>query len=547
MKRARLSPWFLLLALMGCATPMTQIGNVSREQVQAERFKEQQLVIQGMVDDKRRLDDVSYSLLKAAAPLCPDAVTTRLGVSVINRSSFDDLYLEAARSLGYTDTLELETVAKGSGADRAGLRARDRILALNGETLPRGSDAPEQFAARAGRTQSAVVFTYLRDSVVRSVSVPRDPVCDFEVVSSSDPNIAMNAVSIGRRIVVSTSLMHLVADENELATVVGHEIAHSAMHHTDAKQKNAVLGALAGLVVDLALLKGGVNTGGQYSNDFAKIGAIAFSQDFEREADYVGLNILAASGRPTSAAPAFWRRMAQENPGSITFATTHPTTAERYVRLDQWGREIDKQITAGQPLRLAMKDGSKSAPLPMLKGAAPDATATGPRVLAQSSPATTSPAPRSAAASSPAKAAGLSASARELANTPPIVRQSGAASPAPRSPSVPSRILRSDSTVAVAVIGAPQSDSARAAAVGAYAVGRLYFDRHEWGRAEDWFRQTLLLDGSLASYHAALGSVEIVLEKWEEAEAEYTAALMLDLSNQEYRAQILEARRRKGR
>ena len=278
------------------------------------------------------------------------------------------------------------------------------------------------------------------------------------------------------------------------------------------------------------------------------MGAIAFSQDFEREADYVGLNILAASGRPTSAAPGFWRRMAQENPGSITFATSHPTTAERYVRLDQWGREIDKQLTAGQPLRLAMKDGSKSAPLPIMKGAAPDATAVGPRVLAQSPAGATSPAPKSAAASSASTAAsGLSASAREPAKASSIVRQSGTASPAPRAPSAPSRILRSDSTVAVAVIGAPQSDSARVAAVTAFAVGRVYFDRHEWGKAEDWFRHTLLLDGSLASYHAALGSVEIVLEKWEEAEAEYTAALMLDLSNQDYRAQILEARRRKGR
>jgi predicted NAD-dependent protein-ADP-ribosyltransferase YbiA (DUF1768 family) len=73
----------------------------------------------------------------------------------------------------------------------------------------------------------------------------------------------------------------------------------------------------------------------------------------------------------------------------------------------------------------------------------------------------------------------------------------------------------------------------------------VYYDRCEWGKAEAVFKHTLQLDGSLANYHAALGSVEMALEKWADAEAEYAAASMIDLSNQAYRAQILEARRRK--
>jgi len=51
----------------------------------------------------------------------------------------------------------------------------------------------------------------------------------------------------------------------------------------------------------------------------------------------------------------------------------------------------------------------------------------------------------------------------------------------------------------------------------------------------------------MAEYHAALGAVEMLLQKWEEAEAEYTAASLIDVVNQDYRAQMLEARRRKSR
>jgi Flp pilus assembly protein TadD len=99
----------------------------------------------------------------------------------------------------------------------------------------------------------------------------------------------------------------------------------------------------------------------------------------------------------------------------------------------------------------------------------------------------------------------------------------------------------------VAIIGASESDSASAAAVDVFRTGKIYFDRHEWGKAEELFRRALRLDGSVAAYHAALGSVEMVFERWEDAEAEYTAAMLIDVSNPEYRAQVLEARRRKAR
>jgi hypothetical protein len=42
---------------------------------------------------------------------------------------------------------------------------------------------------------------------------------------------------------------------------------------------------------------------------------MTFSQDFEREADYVGMYLLARSGRQVAGAAGFWRRMAQESPG----------------------------------------------------------------------------------------------------------------------------------------------------------------------------------------------------------------------------------------
>jgi len=100
--------------------------------------------------------------------------------------------------------------------------------------------------------------------------------------------------------------------------------------------------------------------------------------------------------------------------------------------------------------------------------------------------------------------------------------------------------------MAVAVVGAPASDSARLAAVKVFEDGKIYLARHEWDKAEEQFFKAVLLDGSVAPYHAALGSVELVLEKWAEAQAEYTAALMIDASNEEYRQRLIDAQHHRG-
>jgi hypothetical protein len=95
---------------------------------------------------------------------------------------------------------------------------------------------------------------------------------------------------------------------------------------------------------------------------------------------------------------------------------------------------------------------------------------------------------------------------------------------------------------ATAVIGAPSSESERAAAVRTFAQAKSYLGNHDWMRAEQSLRETLRHDGSVAEYHAALGSLMMTLRRWDEAEAEFGAASLLDIDNAEYRRQVKAAR-----
>lgn len=525
-----------LLLGAACATPMTQVGSVTQEQIAAEQVKQQELAIQSAVAEQQRVDDVAMPLLTAAVPLCPDAVTTRIGANVANLGTFNRELSGAAWALGFTDTLSVAGVVRGSAAQRAGLAAGDRIIAVDGEPIRLGSHAAEDFTNRLARSSSRVAVTVRRDSGARTFNVARDTVCDYRIAVVKDDQL--NAFSDGRNVIVTSAMLRFAADDDELATVLGHEIAHNAMHHIDAQRKNSTLAGLFGALLDIAAATQGVNTGGANTRDFAALGRLAFSQDFEREADYVGLYILAAAGRPLGSSANLWRRIAQESPGSISFATTHPTTAERFVRLEQWQREIAGKLAARQPLRLAMKDGGQSPALQVVRATPADVTAV---ASARTNSVTSSP------TSEPA-IRGVERPVDAVTAARNVQRSSSAVAPKPRPtpprpiPGASPRVQVSNDLFAVAIIGAAQTDSAEAAAVPVFADGEIYFARHEWGKAEEYFKRAVKLDGSVAQYHAALGDVELALEKWAEAEAEYTAASLIDVMNDAYRRGILRAR-----
>ena len=83
----------------------------------------------------------------------------------------------------------------------------------------------------------------------------------------------------------------------------------------------------------------------------AEAGAAAFSQEFESEADYVGVYHAARAGFDVSNAATMWRRMGTKNPRSISLlGTTHPSTAKRYLAIEKAVQEIELKRQAGLPL-----------------------------------------------------------------------------------------------------------------------------------------------------------------------------------------------------
>lgn len=185
-------------------------------------------------------------------------------------------------------------------------------------------------------------------TICRNLTSAGNP-CVYEFVLDKE-NPGPNAYANGTQIVVSPAMLRFTKNEGELAVVLAHEYAHNAVQHPQKTTQNATLGSLLGLALDSVANSQGVNVGNTFSRLGGQIAVMQYSQDFEREADYIGLYIMEAAGYDASKAPDFWRRMAQQNPKSITFAATHPTTSERYVLLKKTYNEISSKRKIGMPM-----------------------------------------------------------------------------------------------------------------------------------------------------------------------------------------------------
>jgi len=351
------------LILVGCAGTETRRPEVSKAVAEAEARKEREIVLRAQVEEQWRLFDIASRVEAGGAGLCKDKVRGSLGFMTANRDAFPEAMRPTAHEvLGLGPRLQLVHVSAGSPAAAAGLQPGDILVSVNDKALPEGAGAEKAAAelmAPLLKTGGAPIkLVVLRNAQEIPITILPQTVCDYRyVLDSAD---AINAFTDGSVIHMTKGMMRFAKDD-ELALVFSHELAHNVMGHVDKKMQNATLAGLGGLALDILAAAGGVSTGGAFSKGASQAGAMAYSQDFEAEADYVGLYILARAGYPIDDAPNFWRRMATVDPGAINLARTHPTTPFRFVQLEQTVAEIKAKEAQGIELRPELKAASESA------------------------------------------------------------------------------------------------------------------------------------------------------------------------------------------
>jgi predicted Zn-dependent protease len=188
---------------------------------------------------------------------------------------------------------------------------------------------------KVGQRLTAAVETYLQQNNLQSAITGYN--WQYNVLESEE----LNAWCMpGGQIVFYEGILPVCQDENGIAVVMGHEIAHAVAQHGNERMSQQLAIEMGGIALsealktqkqetmDLAMLAFGVG---------AQVGVmLPYSRTHESEADELGLYFMAMAGYNPQTAIAFWERMeANSAARPPEFLSTHPDPSNRIAKLQR--------------------------------------------------------------------------------------------------------------------------------------------------------------------------------------------------------------------
>ena len=165
---------------------------------------------------------------------------------------------------------------------------------------------------------------------------------EFQLVESKDVNAWCMP---GGKVVVYSGLLPVAANEEGLAVVMGHEIAHAIAYHGNERLSQGLLKQFGGVALQVATMNKPAETRALFMLAYgvgSSVGVILpFSRKHELEADRFGLLFSAMAGYNPSEAVPFWERMSRAAGGNKPpeFLSTHPSDQTRISKMQKFTEE----------------------------------------------------------------------------------------------------------------------------------------------------------------------------------------------------------------
>ena len=157
---------------------------------------------------------------------------------------------------------------------------------------------------------------------------------DFQWEFNLVEDEAINAFCLpGGKVVVYTGILQMAKNDDQLATVISHEIAHALARHGAERMSSSMVQQGLGAVGNIAL---GV-TAPQYQNLFNQTYGIGtqlgvmlpYGRMQESEADEIGIYLMSQAGYNVNEALKFWENMSEGKKEGSDFFSTHPSSTNR--------------------------------------------------------------------------------------------------------------------------------------------------------------------------------------------------------------------------
>ena len=209
------------------------------------------------------------------------------------------------------------------------------------KTATKSNNAKQSaMVTRVGQKIAAATEQYLRQNGLESEV--KNFAWEFNLVKDQQ----LNAFCMpGGKIVVYEGLLGIVSSDDELAVVVGHEVAHAVAKHSNERMSQQLMAQYGAAILGQAVSNRSTAVQ-QLATSVYGIGAqygvmLPFSRKHESEADYMGLVFMTMAGYNPDVAVGFWQKMSAGGSGSVPeFMSTHPSDATRIAEIKRWLPEI---------------------------------------------------------------------------------------------------------------------------------------------------------------------------------------------------------------
>lgn len=158
---------------------------------------------------------------------------------------------------------------------------------------------------------------------------------EFNLVSDKTPNAWCMP---GGKVVVYSGILPYTVNDNGLAVVMSHEIAHAVARHGNERMSQQLVAQLGGIALNEAVKQKPEETRNIFMTAYglgSQVGVLLpYSREHELEADKLGLIFMALAGYDPRTAVAFWERMAAAGGSKPPeFLSTHPSDASRINKI----------------------------------------------------------------------------------------------------------------------------------------------------------------------------------------------------------------------
>jgi predicted Zn-dependent protease len=195
---------------------------------------------------------------------------------------------------------------------------------------PKSSGSDVDMVRRVGNDIKLAVETYY--GALNMTKDLKEFAWEFNVVD--DPTV--NAFCMpGGKVIFYTGILKVTQNEDAVAAVMGHEIAHALAHHGNERVSQGLVSQVGLTALDVAMAQKPAQTRNLVmaaAGAGAQVGILLpFSRKHESEADEIGLYLMAMAGYNPDEAVPFWQRMNQLGGGARPpeFLSTHPDPKKR--------------------------------------------------------------------------------------------------------------------------------------------------------------------------------------------------------------------------